>query len=86
MYIGVSAVKPQEDYLLLLTFENGEQRQLDMKPFLDIGPVFRALKDPQIFRTVHVCFRSIEWNNHADLDPEMLYPNSKPIESAPVGR
>jgi hypothetical protein len=79
MYIGVNAVKPQEDYVLLLTFENGEQRRFDMKPFLDIGPVFRALKDPQMFQTVHVCFHTIAWKNNADLDPEILYPNSCPV-------
>jgi len=80
MYIGVKAVKPQDDYMLLLTFENDEQRLFDMKPYLDFGPVFRALKNDSLFRSVHVAFRSVEWANDADLDPEMLYPNSTPID------
>ncbi|MDR1918249.1 MAG: DUF2442 domain-containing protein [Tannerellaceae bacterium] len=78
MYIGIKAVEPQKDYILLLTFENGEQRLFDMKPYLDFGPVFRALKDSAMFETVRVCFRSIAWDNNADIDPEILYPNSIP--------
>jgi 3-methyladenine DNA glycosylase AlkD len=34
MYLGIKAVKPQDDYMLLLTFENDEQGLFDMKPFL----------------------------------------------------
>lgn len=80
MYLGVKYVVPKEDYMLLLTFENDEKRLFDMKPYLDFGPVFRALKDPSLFRSVHVAYRSVEWANNADLDPEILYPNSIVIE------
>jgi hypothetical protein len=76
MYLGIKAVKPQDDYLLLLTFENDEQRLFNMKPYLDFGPVFYALKDPEMFNTVRVHFDTVAWANDADLDPEMLYPNS----------
>jgi hypothetical protein len=76
MYLGVKAVKPQDDYILLLTFENDEQRIFDMKPYLDFGPVFRALKEPAMFNSVRVYFDTVSWANEADLDPEMLYPNS----------
>ena len=79
MYIGVKAVVPQNDYLLLLTFENDEQRIFDMKPYLDFGPVFRALKDAAMFNTVRVCFKTIAWANNADIDPEILYPNSQKL-------
>jgi Protein of unknown function (DUF2442). len=79
MYIGVKDVVPQDDYQLLLTFENDEQRIFDMKPFLKVGPVFRALKDPDIFKTVRVCFKTVAWANNADIDPEVLYPNSRKL-------
>jgi len=79
MYIGVKAVFPQDDYQLLLTFENDEQRIFDMKPFLNFGPVFRALKDPDMFKTVRIDFKTIAWANNADIDPEILYPNSQPL-------
>ena len=60
MYLAISAVKPQEDYLLLLTFENGEKGQFDMKPYLDLG-LFRELKDNRLFNTVRTSFDTIEW-------------------------
>jgi len=79
MYLGVKEVAPQDDYRLLLTFENNEQRIFDMKPYLNIGPVFRALKDPALFNTVRVCFKTVAWANNADIDPEILYPESLKI-------
>ncbi len=75
MYLSVKDVKPQENYLLLLTFENGEKRQFDMKPYLHLG-IFQELKDLEMFKTVRTSFDSIEWANEADLDPELLYQES----------
>jgi hypothetical protein len=79
MYLAIESVKPQENYLLLLTFENGEKRQFDMKPYLDLG-IFRELKDLNLFNTVRTSFDTIEWANEADLDPELLYQKSIRLE------
>jgi len=76
MYFAVKDVKPQDNYLLLLTFENGEKRQFDMKPYLGFG-IFQELKDLRLFRTVKTSFDSIEWDNEADFDPEILYQKSQ---------
>ena len=73
--ISIKDVNPLDNYLLLLTFENGEKRQFDMKPYLDLG-IFKELKDQRLFRTVKTNFDSIEWDNEADFDPEVLYQNS----------
>lgn len=78
MYLSIKDVKPQENYLLLLTFENGEKRQFDMKPYLHLG-IFQELKDINMFKTVRTSFDSIEWENEADLDPEVLYMESTEI-------
>jgi hypothetical protein len=78
MYLAIRNVKPQDDYMLLLTFENGEKRQFDMKPYLEIG-LFKELKDPNLFKTVKTSFDSIEWANDADFDPEILYQKSQPV-------
>jgi len=75
MYLAVTEVEPLEDYQLLLTFENGEKRIFDMKPYLDKG-IFQELKDKKKFKTVRVSFDSIEWDNQADIDPEVLYEKS----------
>lgn len=78
MYLAIIDVTPLENYHLLLTFENGEQRQFDMTPYLDLG-IFRELKDIRMFRTVKKSFDTIAWDNEADIDPEMLYKESKKI-------
>ena len=75
MYLAVTDVKPLSDYQLLLTFENGEKRIFDMKPYLDKG-IYRELKDESKFKSVRVSFDSIEWCNQADIDPEFLYEKS----------
>ncbi len=79
MYLAIKDVKPQDNYLLLLTFENGEIRQFDMKPYLDYG-IFQELKDLRLFKTVKKSFDSIEWDNEADFDPEVLYQKSLRID------
>ena len=71
-------VDPQSNYQLLLTYDNGEQRQFDMSSYLEKG-IFSDLKDDSIFRTVHISFDTIEWSNGADLCPEVLYENSLPL-------
>ncbi|SHH49634.1 DUF2442 domain-containing protein [Clostridium grantii] len=75
MYLAVVDVKPLQEYTLLLTFENGEKRIFDMKPYLSKG-IFRDLKNEDMFKTVRVSFDSIEWSNEADIDPEILYEDS----------
>ncbi len=75
MYLAITNVKPLSNYQLFLTFENGENRIFDMKPYLDKG-IFKELKDEKKFKSVRVSFDSIEWCNQADIDPEVLYEKS----------
>ena len=46
MYISVKSVRPLSEYQLLLTFENGEKKIFDMKPYLDKG-IYKELKDKE---------------------------------------
>ena len=80
MYLAVKNVQPISNYLLILTFANGEIKQFDMKPYLQTG-IFNELNDIAMFNTVRVSFDSIEWDNEADIDPEILYKDSVAIES-----
>ncbi len=75
MYLAVKDVMPAQNYQLILTFANGERRQLDMNPYLDTG-IFAELRDLSLFNSVKVSFDTIEWDNEADLDPEFLYKYS----------
>jgi len=79
MYLAIKAVQPIPNYNLILTFQNGEKRLFDMNPFLNTG-VFKELREIEKFNTVHISFDSIEWENEADLDPEILYQQSKKLE------
>ena len=75
MYLSIKEVKPLTDYNLLLKFENNEEKIFDVKPYLEIGK-FQELKDENLFKSVKICFDSIEWDNQLDLDPELLYQKS----------
>jgi hypothetical protein len=79
MFPKLISVEPLQNYQLLLTFDNGEQRHFDMNSYLDKG-IFADLKDHSIFRTVRVSFDTIEWCNGADLCPEVLYVQSLPLQ------
>lgn len=76
---AVIKVEPKRDYLLLLTFENSEQRIFDMNPYLDTG-LFAELKNIDVFNTVRISFDTVQWANQLDFDPEALYDLSKPLE------
>jgi hypothetical protein len=75
MYLAVKEVIQQDNFVLLLIFENEEKKQFDFKPYLNTG-IFKELKDTRMFNTVKVSFDTLEWKNEADFDPEVLYHNS----------
>ncbi|MEX0967386.1 MAG: DUF2442 domain-containing protein [Bacteroidia bacterium] len=70
----------QEEYQLLLTFNNGEKRLFDVSPYFNMG-IFKEQKDLSLFKTVRVSFDTIQWANEADFDPEILYEKSLPYTS-----
>ncbi|MGD9707645.1 MAG: DUF2442 domain-containing protein [Candidatus Delongbacteria bacterium] len=78
MYIGIKNVKAMPDYKLLITFDNGEVKIFDMKPYLDTG-IYKELKNIDVFNSVRVSFDAVEWSNGADLDPEEVYEMSEKI-------
>jgi hypothetical protein len=71
-------VKAGPEYTLILTFDNGEVKIFDMKPYLSLG-IFKELRDLKLFNSVRKSFDSVEWPNEADMDPEILYNESKSI-------
>lgn len=68
----VKEVLAIQEYTLLITFNNGEKKRFDVKPYLNIG-VFNELKDPEVFYSVKPFLGSIQWSNGADLCPDSLY-------------
>ncbi len=75
----VKAVEPKEDFILLLTFENGEQKLYDCKPILLEYPAFACLKNPTLFNKVYVEHHSVAWNDELDIAPEDLYERGIPV-------
>jgi len=76
----VKSVQAQDDHCLLLTFENGEKRTFDLKPYLSKG-VFTQLQNVALFKTVRVVSGSIEWQGEIDLSYDTLYLESKPQQT-----
>ena len=66
------------EFRLLVVFENGDERLVDLEPHLD-GPIFEPLKDPAYFRDFRINedIDTVVWENGADLAPEFLYENMK---------
>lgn len=71
-YPKVLSVQPIENYNILVTFETGEVKTFDVKPYIK-GNWFGELKDVQIFNTVHPCGNTVEWENGQDIAPHELY-------------
>lgn len=82
--IQVTAVRVLEKYQLELTFNTGETRKFDARPYLDKG-IFTELKSPSYFGSVRLAFGSIAWPNGQDFGPESLYAESIPVRET-VGR
>jgi hypothetical protein len=72
----VIKVLPAENYELLLTFSNGEEKIFDVKPYLSIG-IFKELQNKSQFNAVMPFLGSIQWSNGVDLCPDTLYLESK---------
>lgn len=79
----VTAVEVVRPYLLLVTFADGERREVDIEPLLH-GEVFEPLRDPATFAAVSVDAElgTITWPNGADVAPEYLRAAGKSIASA----
>lgn len=75
----VRAVRALDNYELEISFDNGEVRRFDVKPYLDRG-VFVRLRDADAFREVRAVAGSIEWGNGLDLSYDTVYLEGQPLE------
>ena len=74
----VKSVRALNDYELEVSFDNGECRRFDVKPYLDRG-IFVRLRDHEVFRAARVVAGSVEWPNGLDLSYDTLYVEGRPI-------
>ena len=75
--LDVVAVEVKADYLLHLSFENGEKRIFDMSPYMDKKP-FAQLKGSALFALAFVDYGTVVWPGNIDIAPETLYDRSRP--------
>ena len=78
MFYKVQDVKPLEKYKLLVTFQNGEIKEYDVKPLFDKWQAFKDLAYINgLFQQVKVDAGGygISWNDDIDLSCDELYYN-----------
>ena len=93
----ITAVKPGPDFTLILTFDNGEVRQLDMKPVLLPGTVFAPFAKKENFDRVYLddthsvawdidpaIDSNVVWSNKVDICPDSCYIDSIPYAQTEI--
>ncbi len=73
----VASVTALQDQTLLLQFNNGERRRMDIRPYLAY-PVFARLCEPGFFALVRADHGTVSWPGGIDLDPDSVYLESVP--------
>ncbi len=77
----VTAVTPLEGHVLLLQFNDGARRRLDVRPYLTY-PVFARLRDLEFFALARADHGTVSWPAGIDLDPDSVYLESEAVEQA----
>lgn len=88
----ITAVVPNDDFTLTISFDNGEKRLYNVAPLLKSGTVFEPFADIKNFRRVCIddehCVAwdidpdidsNVVWNNKVDLCPDSCYIDSVPL-------
>lgn len=68
----VEKVKTLSEYRILVTFENGEKKLFDLKPYLEYE-VFKPIKNVDEFNKIFIDFGTVCWKCGADLSRDTLY-------------
>lgn len=81
----ITKVKYEAGHRLLLTFEDGSLRRVDLAEHLD-GEMFEPLREIDLFRTAHLSadIDTVVWANGADMSPDFLYDIGEPVDDAPA--
>lgn len=79
--IQVASVEALSSYRLALTFNTGERRCFDMRPYFR-HQVFRRLEKPAFFDLARVDYGTVTWPGEIDIAPETLYDHSVVTDAA----
>lgn len=76
-FLHITGAEYLTDYILKLTFSNGEVRVFDFSLVFDKG-ILTKLQDKDYFKRFKLDGWTVDWNNEIGLAPEYLYEHSKP--------
>ena len=66
------SVIPMDDYVLVVKFDNGEEKKFDVKPYIK-GECYGQLKDVAYFKAVTTDGYTVTWPDGQDICPDELY-------------
>lgn len=74
MLLSVKKAEYFRDYILKITFNNGDIRLVDLEStiFNDPLPLFAPLREKEFFQQFEIKFNTVCWKNDLDLAPEFL--------------
>ena len=80
--LKISGVRPLDDYILWVRFNNGEEKTVDFKRLID-DEAFLPLREPSVWNGVYIDYGCTVWDNGGiDIAPEYLYKNGKTVGGA----
>ena len=78
--LNVLCIRPLDNFKLMVEFNDGTQRVVDMTPVLG-NPAFMPLRDKTIFDCVYLESGFPMWHDgEIDIAPEWLYENGHLVE------
>lgn len=77
MFHKIVEVKPKDNFILIVKFENGVERQYDIKILMNKFEVFKELNNEILFKNVKIDVGGygISWNENIDLSSEEIWNN-----------
>lgn len=77
MFHKIVEVKPKDNFILIVKFENGIEKQYDIKILMNKFEVFKELNNELLFKKVKldVGGYGISWNENIDLSSEEIWNN-----------
>lgn len=83
----IKTVKPMENFILLVGFQNGVEKTYDMRNLYPMFPQFKAFEeDKELFEQVQVDVGGygISWNDELDLDAEDIWEDGIEVDKKEV--